>query len=1027
MSRRKPYEIEHVPEGAPVMWRSLEEKYEDPEARRKRAEAEHVGGFMQGLIASKATVSRRGFLQITGVAAAAVGAAGCIRRPVDNILPYARAPEQIIPGIPLHFATVTQRGGDALGLLVTSHDGRPTKVEGNPIAGFGGATDVRAQMLVWDLYDPHRSKRPARSNGGKLVDASYDEVDTLLSKTAAGLGDGAGLRILTRSTNSPSELRLRKAIQKRFPKSRLYVYESVNDDNALEGMRIASGRPLAAIVDFSRAKVVLSLDADFLGTETSSVRAGHSFGRTRAIESPDGPISRLYMVEPGHSITGAMADNRLRLPGSQIGPYLRALAAALAEQGVSVPAGYAGTKAVPGVSDKWVTEVARDLAAHRGASVITAGRNQPPAVHALVAALNAALGNELRTVFYAGSTQGDDGDLKPSVASLRAFADEIDGASTVLILGCNPIYDAPADVDVGKVLAREGLTSIHLASHRDATSERCSWHIPLANELETWGDQRAFDGRVAVQQPLIAPLFGAKSAIEVLAVFADEPTASGHDIVRRTLDLPDARWRSSLHSGQVNGTLLTLLARAPVDEGAVAKAVASLEPAAPPSKDNLEVAFVPDPALWDGRHANNVWGLELPDPMTKIVWDNAALISYKTRNALGLKNGQRVRLTRAGKTVEIPVWAVPGHADWCVTLNLGWGRKDCGRYGDGTVGGGGFDVQPLRTSDAFYTATGVKIETLPTLYNLVQTQTHDTMEGRPIVIDATLDEYKKQPDFASYRSVVPTNGPLWQEVDYSKGHQWGMVFDLSACSGCSACVIACQAENNVPTVGKDEVDRGREMFWIRLDRYFVGDDEDPGVSLQPMACQQCEEAPCENVCPVNATTHSPEGLNDMAYNRCVGTRYCANNCPYKVRRFNYYDWQAFLDDKWKMYGEAIPETRKMQYNPNVTVRMRGVMEKCTYCVQRIQEAKIGALREHRPLKDGDIVTACQAACPTQAITFGDLNDKDARVTKLAMRDRRYKVMPHLGTQPRTTFLGRIRNPNPALGQHSAPHGEEAHG
>jgi Fe-S-cluster-containing dehydrogenase component len=471
----------------------------------------------------------------------------------------------------------------------------------------------------------------------------------------------------------------------------------------------------------------------------------------------------------------------------------------------------------------------------------------------------------------------------------------------------------------------------------------------------------------------------------------------------------DAIWRGSLHNGLVSKPLKGEAWI--VGDKIVEALVGSAAKRATVSKDNFEVGFEPDSALWDGEHANNLWSLELPSPMTKLVWDNAALISPATAKSLGVKNGQMLRLSKDDAKIEIPAWIVPGHADFCVTLTLGWGRTAAGRYGNGK----GFDVNPLRASDGMDFAGGVKVEALRETYTLVQTQTHDRMEGRPIAIDATLEEYAKEPDFASYRAVDPVSTPpLWEQQDYSKGHKWGMVIDLAGCTGCNACVIACQAENNIPSVGKFEVERGREMHWLRIDRYFVGDDQgDPQVAVQPVTCQQCEEAPCENVCPVNATTHTPEGLNDMAYNRCVGTRYCANNCPYKVRRFNYLDWHGHLDDKSGWF-EDFPESRKLQFNPNVTVRMRGVMEKCTYCVQRIEEGKIAVKLEGRELKDGDITSACQQACPTQTIAFGDLNDPASRVSQWSKVNRNYKLLAEIGTRPRTSFLARIRNPNPKL-------------
>jgi molybdopterin-containing oxidoreductase family iron-sulfur binding subunit len=642
-----------------------------------------------------------------------------------------------------------------------------------------------------------------------------------------------------------------------------------------------------------------------------------------------------------------------------------------------------------------------------------------------VIAINAALANFGTTVGFGPAIDPDDPTSRGSIADLAKDAGNI---SSLVMLGGNPVYDAPADLKFSELLGREGLTSVHVATHRNETSELCSWHAPLAHELEAWGDQQSLDGSVSIQQPLIAPLYGARSAIEFLSTLAGEKITSGHDIVQGThgtrvqqdtkalLDYglspkelsPDSVWRNALHSGVL---LNAVQSKPPVDLKKIIQVFFDASNAEKPAKAGFEVSFEPHPALWDGEHANNLWALELPHPMTKLVWDNAALISPATSKALGVKNGQMLRLSKGEAKVEVPAWIVPGHADKCVTLTLGWGRTAAGRYGNGK----GFDVNPLRTTSGMDFTDGVTVEALRGAYNLVQTQTHDRMEGRPIAIDATLAEYKKEPDFASYRSVDPVSTPpLWKQQDYSEGHQWGMAIDLNGCTGCNACVTACQAENNIPSVGKFEVERGREMHWLRIDRYFVGDDENnPEVAVQPVTCQQCEEAPCENVCPVNATTHTPEGLNDMAYNRCVGTRYCANNCPYKVRRYNYLDWHGHLDDKFGWF-EDFPESRKLQFNPNVTVRMRGVMEKCTYCVQRIEEGKIAAKRDGRALRDGDVKSACQQACPSQAIAFGDLNDPKSKVAQWSKVNRNYKLLAEIGTRPRTSFLARIRNPNPKL-------------
>jgi molybdopterin-containing oxidoreductase family iron-sulfur binding subunit len=921
-------------------------------------------------------------------------------------------------------------------VVVTSHDGRPTKIEGNAQhpSSFGG-TDVRAQAYVWDLYDPDRSQSPAQRRGNALANATDEQLDealeALVKKHEADQGEG--LRFLATLSNSPSFRRMRDKVIAKFPKARFHTYSPVNDDNAREGARMtADGAPGVPNYDYAKSAVTVSLGSDFLGSEPGAVAAGRRFAATRTLRSPNAPMSRLYVIESNYTVTGSMADHRLRASQSDIERLAVGLTGLLAARGASSlkPIADVVTRARSGagLSDselEWVNAVGEDLLANRGRSVVVAGASQPARVHGLVIAINAALGNFGSTAFFGPAIDPDDPASRYSIVEL---AKEASTVSSLVILGGNPVYDAPADTKFAELLGREGLTSLHLSSHRNETSELSSWHAPMAHELESWGDQQSSDGAVAVQQPLIAPLYGGRSAIELLATLAGEKTTSGHDIVREThaaqidkdtkallaygvspSDLSaETVWRRSIQSG----VLLRHSPSSPTLDGA--KIIRELLKAAGGEAlgiDNFEVAFEPDPALHDGMHANNLWALELPAPMTKLVWDNAALISPASARELGVKNGQMLRLSKGDAKVEIPAWVVPGHADYCVTLTLGWGRTAAGRYGNGK----GFDVNPLRSSDAMDFTDGVKVEALTGKYNLVQTQTHDRMEGRPIAIDATLDEYKKEPDFASYRSVDPVSTPpLWKQQDYSEGHQWGMAIDLNGCTGCNACVIACQAENNIPAVGKFEVERGREMSWLRLDRYFVGEDEnDPQVAVQPIACQHCEEAPCENVCPVAATAHSPEGLNDMAYNRCVGTRYCANNCPYKVRRYNYLDWHGHLDDKFGWF-EDFPESRKLQFNPNVTVRMRGVMEKCSYCVQRIEEGKISAKRDGRTLKDGDIRSACQQACPTRAIAFGDLNDPKSRVAQLTEADRNYKLLAEIGTRPRTSFLARIRNPNPKL-------------
>ncbi len=732
------------------------------------------------------------------------------------------------------------------------------------------------------------------------------------------------------------------------------------------------------------------------------------------------------------------ADHRVRLAPSQMDACLRALAGKLAAtEGVQMPPAVTGRvrgAEVEGVSSEWLDQVAADLAAHRGRAVVCVGWRQPPHVHALAEAINAALGSIGPVVQHYPAT------LPEESESLGALAEAMQGGNvdTLFILGGNPVYDAPADLHFADALAHVE-TSIHLAMLDDETSAACSWHLPRAHALESWGDHRTTDGVVSIQQPLIAPLVGARNELEMLAMIGGIRGWRGYQLVRNTLRSMlgggarfEALWRQSLHRGVVVGAPRPEVVQAAVQDTALAGQLGDVA-----ATQGWEAVFLPSYQTFDGRYGNIPWLLEMPDPITKLVWDNAAYLSPASASELGVQNGDLLSVSRDGvDALSIPAFVLPGHPDRVVTLPLGWGRRRTGKWGEGA----GFDVYPFRTGDALGFATNVSVGKAGGTYELVQTQDHHSMEGRPLSIDATLAEYRETPNFGQWRSPTPEVGPMWTQVDYSAPqppahggtsyslvptgrtarpgapprYKWGFVVDLTTCTGCSACVVACQAENNVATVGKMEVGRGREMHWMRIDRYFVGENEaDPQVALQPIACQHCEEAPCENVCPVAATTHSPEGLNDMAYNRCIGTRYCMNNCPYKVRRFNFLDF----------HGD-VREMKQMQFNPNVTVRMRGVMEKCSYCVQRIQAARIAARRQttvdaqgeihERRIGPGDVVPACAQACPSEAIVFGDLNDTDSPTHRMAHMDRNYKLLAFLGTQPRTTFLGKIRNPNPEM-------------
>ncbi len=993
--------------GKRVFWRSLEEKSQ-PEAHREEADGSDV---VKQTVSSEElfTLRRRNFLTLSGAMATLAGVEGCVRRPVENIMPYADMPEYINPGVPLHYATAIQRNGEALGLVVTTFEGRPTKIEGNPDHPASlGSTDMLAQAEILGLYDPERSHSPTHKGAA----ATFADFDAFLATKLADLqkNGGAGLRVLAQSTNSPTFVRMRAALTAKLPAARVHTYAPLNQSNALASTKLAFGQPTSVLYDYSKASVVLALDSDFMVTEPGSVLAARQFSVGRDMESAAGTMNRLYAVEPVFSVTGSNADHRLRLPAQDIVRYARALASELVTaHGVQL--GTVATAvhgaATDGIPEAWIKAVARDLASNAGRSLIVAGNRQPAALHALVHALNRALGNAGKTVTYAEALDGAEPDNFADIEALTAdmAAGKVD---TLVILGGNPVYDAPADLKFADALAKVA-TSIHSSSSDDETAALVSWHLPRAHELETWGDLQASSGQYSVQQPMIAPLWGGRSDIELLGQLAGAPNWRGYDLVQATVAERgingEIAWRQLLHKGVTDQGFARVLGALEIRDGDVAGALRKLSDAAALSTSNLEVVFTSDAKLFDGRYANNTWLLELPDPQTRITWDNAALIGPSTAKALGVKSGDMVRLTKGGASIDIVAWLQPGMAQNSIGLALGWGRKKAGSNGNGH----GFDVYPLRSSGAPYFTAGVSLQKLGATYPISQTQDHDKMrdprvedQDRPLAMDATLAQYKEKPNFPAYRSPDPEYGPLWQRQDYSKGQQWGMVVDLNTCNGCNACAVACQAENNVPVVGKEQVSRGREMHWFRIDRYYVGENEDePAVAFQPIGCQHCEEAPCENVCPVAATSHSPEGLNDIAYNRCIGTRYCMNNCPYKVRRFN------FLN-----FNSDIPETTQMQKNPNVTVRFRGVVEKCSYCVQRIQKAKSTAKQDGRHwLRDGEVVAACQQVCPTQAITFGDINNPKSAVSKKRQVDRNYALLADIGTRPRTRFLGKIRNPN----------------
>ena len=974
-------------------WRSLAELEGDATAR-SFLERE----FPEGASELPDGISRRDMMMLLGASMSLAGLAGC-RRPVEEIVPYVTAPEDAVPGIPRYYATTMPFRRSAYGLIVESHEGRPTKVEGNPAhPSTLGASNSLIQASVLGLYDPDRSQAVTQK-GAKKSWSDLVAAWTPLAEAHAADG-GAGLAVLSESFSSPTLARLAAELRAAYPKAQWATWDAISDENRLSGLRQAIGKDVDLVLRLDRASVVLALDADPLLTDPEMIRHARDFagGRRAGVES--GAMNRLYAVEGIYSLTGAMADHRLRLASRHIPALVAALASRL---GV---AGAASSASVPGVEPRWLDAVARDLTANRGKSVIVAGDRQPAAVHAAVCALNTHLGNAGQTVVYRETKDA----ALPSASSLAALVESMKAGTTqtLVILGGNPVFTAPADLDFKAALAKVP-HSIALTHAADETSAHAEWHVPRAHYLESWGDARAVGGTLSVVQPLIAPLFDGKTPIEVLGLMVSGQDRPGYDIVRETWQAIlgdadfDAKWNRVLHDGLLAGSELPDVLPAPS-----AGAPGPLAQLAAAGGDGLEVVFMPSPSLHDGRFANDGWLQELPDPLTKLTWDNPALVSPTTAERLGLANHDVVRVEHAGRSLEIPVWVLPGMADDVVALTLGYGRTHAGRVGTGV----GFDTFAVRSSKAPDFSAGVTLSKAGRKHALSATQEHGSMEGRPLVREATLaearsDEKEKPHGRESALGVFPAEThhfSLWKEHEYDQGHQWGMTIDLNACIGCNACMTACQSENNVPVVGKVQVSKGREMHWLRVDRYFSGDPaRNPDVVFQPVPCMHCEDAPCEQVCPVAATVHDSQGLNVMVYNRCIGTRYCSNNCPYKVRRFNFFN-----------YTKDTPEVLQLAMNPDVTVRARGVMEKCTYCVQRVNRAKIDAKIAGREIKDGDVKTACQQACPAQAIEFGNLRDKDSRVVKAKADKRNYALLDELNTKPRTTYLSKVRNPNPEL-------------
>ena len=1027
--------------GGKQYWRSLDELAETPgfEEELKREFPQGAEEFAGG------EVSRRHFMRIMGAstALAGIGLAGC-RRPEMHLVPFTKSAEWSIPGKYLFYTSSRPTARGYVPLIVATIEGRPTKIEGNPYhpinAGHGG-TDLYTQASVLNLYDPDRA-RSFKQNGAESNEKAFAAyLDQTIAAYAAKQGDGVAF--LMEADPSPTRERLRALVTAKLPAARWCIYEPLGSDGAALADATGFGAGVRTRPLLDKADVVLALDCDFLGSAEGTIEGIRGFTARRRVDAPGEKMNRLYAVENRYTITGGMADHRLRLPASQVGAFAARMAAEIATlTGDATLAGIVqGLKNanVTGMPTQWVTECAKDLVANRGRVVALAGAQQPAAVHLIVAAINGALG-------AVGTTLAGIADFMAPASTIGELAADIKAkkVTTLFVLGGNPVYNAPADLDWA-TLQQSAPNVVRVGQLEDETSQAATWFVPRAHYLEYWGDGRSSDGTYVAQQPMILPLYGGWSDNDVLARWAGLPKPTGPELVQDTYKtiVPggdfDAGWNKFLHDGYAAGSDAGT-AQTPTFQGAAATAYIT-EYANLPALNgagNYEIVFTPDFHTYDGRYNNNGWLQEAPDPVTKLTWDNAALMSKATADALGIdfeEDGNtgtiEISLENGGK-IEIPALVAPGHADNSISIGLGYGRTATGRVGTGA----GTDVYPLRTSNAPYFVFTQNVKGTGKSVQLAVTQHHFSMEARAPIREGTLETFAEKPTFAKVMGLdeeLPKAGnpSLYTHPPLTALEQWGMAVDLNTCTGCNACVIACQAENNSPIVGKEQVINGREMHWMRMDRYFASTDVNtdatdpsPEMMFQPLMCQQCEFAPCETVCPVNATVHTPDGLNAMAYNRCIGTRYCANNCPYKVRRFNFFDYSQRPIQNHQLYlgpltEKSSPDTIKMQKNPNVTVRMRGVMEKCTFCVQRIEEARIatkvkaGASDQVKIPVDA-FQTACQQACPNEAITFGDITEATSKVSKLRASPRGYRLLEYLNTSPRVIYLAKLRNPNPRM-------------
>ena len=985
-------------------WKSLKDISSEDDYNRFLKQSEH--NVDNGL-------SRRNFLSLIAASVALAGLEGC-KKPVQKIIPYVEAEIGTIPGIPKYYASTLPFKNNALGVVIENHDERPVKVEGNEKHPTTlGKSNSFAQASTLEMYDPDRAR------GVKFEGNKVDWNEYLKFAKSLNDGNGKGLAVLMQESSSPTIKSIQEDFKKNLPNADWVVYESVNNENLYDGIGLAFSKRLQPLYRLEKAQIIVSLGSDFLGVDDNNIYHTRKFAQNRNIVDENSTMNRLYVAESSISSTGSSADHRLNVPQHEMENLLAELAYELKQLGLRIEA-----KKVKSSNNLWVKAAAKDLFDGRGESIIIGGSSLSKEFHQLIALINY---NLKAPVDYYPLNMSQ----VSSIKNFESLCNDMKNGkiNNLIILGANPVYDSPADFDFAESL-KKVKNSVHLTNIIDETSKLCSWNIAMNHYFECWGDAMTYDGHVSIVQPQIMPLFDSKSIIQILSPIVYSKEQSAYDTVKNVWKSNiiksgnfDREWDKVLHDGLYKKPIFKKLNVRPASK--ISTAVLnnySLD------NDKFEIVFCPSSSVYDGRYANNGWLQEIPKPITSLTWDNAALISMKVAKKLNIKNGQMLEISVGDNTINIPAFITPGQNQKSITLELGYGRKFNGRIGNEV----GFNVYPLRSSDSPSFILNGSIKVLNETYPLASTQDHHGLEDDKyaapgfddlankeaqsripeLVKQSTLDYYKDNPDWVQKKveQHKPDKNRSWADHsmynpdwDYSKGPQWGMSIDLTSCTSCNACSIACQSENNIPVVGKQQVMNGREMHWIRIDNYFAGDPDNPEVSTQSVACVHCELAPCESVCPVAATTHSSDGVNQMTYNRCLGTRYCANNCPYKVRKFNFYN-----------YTKDLPEVVQMAMNPDVSIRFRGVMEKCTYCYQRISSARITAENEGREIKDGDFQVACQQSCPADAIKFGDINDPNSEVSKAKRRNRDYALLAHLGTAPRTTYLAKIRNQNPML-------------